>query len=181
MEKLTEMPFLTAFMRFSSAVLYVDPRCNAFQPFVDEELRRELGNKILQQFSFSSTRNRYDCFGAKGNSDMNAMAIYFGCTIDNGFTRFLNARGDAFFIGTTAKKQPVTSNILWGASNFLRDAMRYYPDIEQGIREENFRKWGRQYLCEKWQPVAGDKGVNLYQTNPFECAIGWSVVDHRRG
>lgn len=50
MKELTEMPFLKELMGFSSGVLYVDPRQNAFPPF-DEN--------FIQQFGFGFGLDRW--------------------------------------------------------------------------------------------------------------------------
>ncbi|KAE8957572.1 hypothetical protein PR003_g32218 [Phytophthora rubi] len=185
MKEFTEMPFLTEFMKFSSASLYVDPRCNAFPPLVGELIRQRL-QPLLQAQIFSlyeEVNSRYYCYGPEGASDMNAMVIFFGCNIDDGLTRFLNARGDAFFIGATAEHQPVTSNILYGAAHFLRDAMTCYSDDEmtEEKRNETFAMWSSQYSRGAWQPASGNGGVDLYDTNPFHRVVGWLIVDHRSG
>ncbi|GMF42468.1 unnamed protein product [Phytophthora fragariaefolia] len=190
MKELTEMPFLTKFMRFSSAWLYVNPRCNVFAPLADKLAFQRVQPLLqrLQQLHLidddseqEKEETKYYCYGPNGAVELNAMVIFFGCSIPDGFSRFLNARGDSFFIGTTAQHQPVTSNILWGAANFLRDAMGCYSDSDMAEEKRNdvFVKWGWQYSRGTWQPASGDDRINLYETNPFRCAVGWPVVDHR--
>ncbi|KAE9035002.1 hypothetical protein PR003_g9927 [Phytophthora rubi] len=173
MKELTEMPFLKELMGFSSGVLYVDPRQNAFPPF---------NENFIQQFGFGfgldELNDMLNCRGVAG--ELNAMAIYIGSKLDTGLSMSVNASGDAFFIGTTAKGEPVTSNALWGAANFVYEGMGYYPeDYTKEEREETFSKWSRKYARGKWQPTAGNGGFDLYQTDPFRCAALWPTVDHR--
>ncbi|KAG6958046.1 hypothetical protein JG688_00010708 [Phytophthora aleatoria] len=120
MKELTKMPFLRELMGFTSGVLYVDPRQNAFPPFT-EELNRRFG----LGFGVDELNDMLNCRGIGG--ELNAMAIYIGSELDNGISMSVNASGDAFFIGTTAKGKPVTSNVLWGAANFVYEAMDLLP------------------------------------------------------
>ncbi|KAF1794441.1 Zinc finger, MYND-type [Phytophthora cactorum] len=93
---------------------------NAFPPFTEEFNRRfGLG------FGVDELNDMLNCRGIGG--ELNVMAIYIGSELDNGISMSVNASGDAFFIGTTAKGKPVTSNVLWGAANFVCEAMDYYP------------------------------------------------------
>ncbi|KAG7392291.1 hypothetical protein PHYPSEUDO_001395 [Phytophthora pseudosyringae] len=173
MKELTEMPFLRERMGFSSGVLYVNPHQNAFPPFT-QEFNRQFGFG----FGTDELNDMLNCRGISG--ELNAMAIYIGSKLDNGLSMLVNASGDAFFVGTTAKGKPVTSNVLWGAANFVYEAMDYYPDdtCPKEHREEKFRKWSRRYAHRTWEPMAGNAGINLYQTDPFQCAAHWPTVDH---
>uniref|UniRef100_H3GMD3 Uncharacterized protein n=1 Tax=Phytophthora ramorum TaxID=164328 RepID=H3GMD3_PHYRM len=173
MKELPEIPFLRELMGFSSGVIFVDPSQNAFPPFTKE---------LVRQFGFGygvdELNDMLNCRGVAG--ELNAMAIYLGSKLDNGLSMSVNASGDAFFIGTTAKGEPVTSNVLWGAANFVYEGMDYYPEeYTKEEREAKFRKWSRRYALGKWEPMAGNGGVNLYQTDPFQCARNWPAVDHR--
>jgi hypothetical protein len=173
MKELTEMPFLREMMGFSSGVIFVNPRQNAFPPFT---------NEFTRQFGMGlGTAERNDMLNCRGIAgELNAMAIYLGSKIDDGLSMSVNASGDAFFIGTTSKGRPVTSNVLWGAANFVYAAMDYYPeDYTKQEREEKFRKWSRRYALGTWEPMAGSGGIDLYQTDPFRCAVHWPTVDHR--
>ncbi|ETK74792.1 hypothetical protein L915_18473 [Phytophthora nicotianae] len=174
MKELTEMPFLRELMHFSSGVLYVDPRQNVFPPFT-EEFNRQFGFG----FGIDKLNDMLNCRGVSG--ELNAMAIYICSKLDDGISTSVNASGDAFFIGTTARGEPVTSNVLWGAANFVYEAMDYYPDVNcpKEQREQKFHKWSRRYALETWEPMAGRAGINLYQTDPFQCAAHWPTVDHR--
>ncbi|EEY63924.1 uncharacterized protein PITG_02433 [Phytophthora infestans T30-4] len=151
MKELTEMPFLRELMGFSSGVLYVDPRQNVFPPFT-KEFNRQFGFG----FGADEINNMLNCRGVRG--ELNAMAIYIGSKLENGLSMSANASGDAFFIGTTAKGEPVTSNVLWGAANFVYEAMDYYPDdnCPKEQRQQKFRKWSRRYALETWEPMAGE-------------------------
>ncbi|POM67231.1 Hypothetical protein PHPALM_16801 [Phytophthora palmivora] len=173
MKELTEMPFLRELMDFSSGVLYVDPRQNAFPPFNEE---------FICQFGFGlgidELNNMLNCRGIRG--ELNAMAIYLGSKLDNGLSKSVNASGDAFFIGTTAKGAPVTSNVLWGAANFIYEAMDYCSaDYTKEERERKFHKWSHKYRQGTWEPMAGSGGIDLYQTDPFQCPAHWQTIDHR--
>ncbi|KAG6615238.1 Egl nine 1 [Phytophthora cinnamomi] len=174
MKELTEMPFLKELMGFSTGVLYVDPRQNAFPPF-NEDFNQQFGFG----FELDELNDMLNCRGVAG--ELNAMAIYLGSNLDTGLSMSVNASGDAFFIGTTAKGKPVTSNVLWGAANFVYEGMDYYPpdDHTQQEREQIFRKWSLRYTRGTWQPMAGNGGFDLYQTDPFRCAALWPTVDHR--
>ncbi|KAL7687994.1 hypothetical protein Plhal304r1_c020g0071181 [Plasmopara halstedii] len=158
MEKLSQMPFLQDLLGFIESDLIVYPRLNSFTRDLD---------------------NMYKCMRIRG--ELNGMAIYLGCALDNGLSMHLNARGDAFFIGTTSTGKPVTSNVLWGAASFIYKAMDYYSDEDYAPeqREELFRKWGQQYRMGTWEPMAGSVGLNLYQTDPFKCQTHWTTLDHR--
>ncbi|KAG7400136.1 hypothetical protein PHYBOEH_006844 [Phytophthora boehmeriae] len=154
---LSEMPFLTKYLRFSSASLYLDPRVHRFYP-------KEASASML-------------CNGLAG--ELNAMAIFLGCRLSDGLSSFTNARGTAFFIGKTKNQQPVTDNVLWGAAHFIYEAMDLYPD-ENGRADERCMRWGNKYAKGTWKPMAGDAGVDLYQTDPFKCQVSKKVVDHRQ-
>ncbi|RLN96914.1 hypothetical protein BBJ28_00003374 [Nothophytophthora sp. Chile5] len=143
---ITDLPFLTDFMAFRSPKLYLNPAVNQFFP-------------PSQPFP-----------RVHGHGELNAMAIYLGSRLSDGLSPYVNASGDAFFVGTTAQYQPVTSNVLWGAANFLYEAMDYYgdEDVTEQQRVAIFRKWGQRYGRGTWEPNAGTGGIDVYQTDPFQ-------------
>lgn len=85
-------------------------------------------------------------------------------------------------MGTMAQHRRVTSNVLWGAANFVSDAMSYYGAEEEGMtpqqRVEIFCKWSHRYERGMWEPNGGTGGVNVYEIDPFQCAP-WRAVDDR--
>ncbi|GMF34759.1 unnamed protein product [Phytophthora lilii] len=164
MKKLTEMPFLRELMGFSSGVLYVDPRQNAFPPF-DQEFVRNFGFG----YGLDKLNDMLNCRGTGG--ELNAIAIYICSKLDNGPSMSVNASGDAFFIGTTANGKPVTSNVLVGSCQFrvrrygllssgLHEARTRgnVPQVESSIRSWDMgaygRHWRRRLVSNRSMPVS---------------------------
>ncbi|KAG6963351.1 hypothetical protein JG688_00008193 [Phytophthora aleatoria] len=118
-----------------------------------------------------------NCRGTSG--ELNALAIEIGSRLHDGLSMSLSASGDAFFIGIASRGKPVTSNRAGELQNFLNKSKDFYPVhvCTKEQREEKFYSWIRSRHSERGCLWLGNAGINLYQTDPFQCA--WLVVDHR--
>jgi len=144
LKPLANMPFLTEVMKFRSAELYINPDVHEICDDKDFTVWGGMGSADLVA-------------NATSEETLNGLGINLGSKLKSGLSAFNNIRGTVFFIGKTAENMYVTSNILWGAANFIAEARGYY-NIEENndhLQHTVFKELGERYVQKKWQPKVG--------------------------
>jgi len=147
------MPFLTEVMRFRSAELYINPDEHEIFDDKDFTVWGGMGSDLVANSSSEDT--------------LNGLGIHLGSDLKSGLTAFNNIRGTVFFIGKTAENMYVTSNILWGAANFIAEARGYYSvKNDDHLQHTVFKELGERYIQKKWLPKVGsDYDGHVYETD----------------
>jgi len=142
LKPLRDMPFLTEVMKFRSAELYINPDEHEIFDDMDFTVWGGMASDLVANLGSEET--------------LNGLGINLGSKLKSGLTSFNNIRGTVFFIGKTVENMYVTSNILWGAANFIAEARRYYSEKnDDHLQHTVFKELGERYVQKKWQPKVG--------------------------
>ncbi|GKZ01547.1 hypothetical protein MPSEU_001105300 [Mayamaea pseudoterrestris] len=102
-------------------------------------------------------------FGMR-NDVINSAAIYLGCELQSGLSRYTNLTGDIFVTGRRMSDgRCLNKDSLWGILNFIWDAMDLYGEENADeIVMPTLQMWARRYKEQTWVPSGGDGGINVY-------------------
>lgn len=117
-----------------------------------------------------------DVNGNLGTQGLNGAAIYLGCDIQTGISRYIDVDGRVFVTGRNQTNgKSLTSDILWGILSFIYDSMSLYG-LEGGADTNTLAQWAIQYKQGIWQPKGTNDGnINVYCLDVYECrnAVGF--------
>lgn len=97
----------------------------------------------------------------QGSSTLNGAGIHLGCDIQSGISRFNDLCREIYVFGRRIKDgRLIVSDSLWGALNFIWDAMDLYGEEEDP--GPSIMRRVRRYREGSWTPVGGDGGVDVF-------------------
>ena len=106
----------------------------------------------------------------EGLTKLNASAVFFGCSAEDGMSPYRFIMGKAYVVGRhSATGQPLTGNVLWGILNFIYEAMDCFSDMEEEECKAMLDERAASYRARTWEPIAGLAGVDIYECDPHKC------------
>jgi hypothetical protein len=104
-------------------------------------------------------------FGERGDI-INGGAIYLGCELESGLSRYTNLTGDVYVTGRRMSDgRSLNRDSLWGIMNLIWDAMDLYGAEDDDAILPTLQRWASRYKAQTWVPSGGDGGINVYSVD----------------